>query len=232
MTPPEASVLDVPSQAIKDEAVSWPDKAKAALITDHESYHGVAEFLLGIKALRKKIAETFDPHIKRAFEAHRALTKEKADAETPLTDAETLIKGRLAAWDTEQERLRLEAQRVADEKARQSEEDDRLARAAAMEIEGQQFGDEQMVAEAHELITQPAPVIVAPPVARATPKVSGISYRTVVKFRIVNPDLVPRQYCAPVEAKIRGIVTALGMNANIPGVQTYTERVVAAGGGR
>src|SRR5690348_17585474 len=56
----------------------------------------------------------FRSHVKRAYEAHRALVREKADAEAPLTQAERVIKDALRAYDDEQARLAEEAQRQAE----------------------------------------------------------------------------------------------------------------------
>lgn len=230
MTPTETTVIDVPGREIAAEALSWPARAREARVVDAESYSRTAELLLGIKALKRKIGETFDPHIKRAFETHRGLTRDKAAAEAPLTEAERIIKDNLSQYDREQERLQREAQRQADELARQREEDERLERAAAMEREGNSVGDTQLVAEAQALISEPAPMVVAAPVAKATPKVAGISYRDVYKFRVTNPNLVPRQYLSVNEAAIRSVVNGLKDKANIPGVEVYVERVVAASG--
>lgn len=223
-----ADVLEFPDRAVVSEALTWPERAKSATITDEQSYHAAAQLLLGIKDLRKKIAETFDPHCKRAFEAHRALTKEKADAEAPLTEAERIIKDSIRAFDAEQDRIRREQQRIADEAARVAAETEMLERAAALEAEGHAFGDDAMVEEAHALIETPVTAIAAP-VVKMTPKVAGISMRKTWQFRITNPNAIPRQYLVVDESKIRGVVRALGQAANIPGVDVYEETNVAAG---
>jgi hypothetical protein len=216
-------------RSVATEALTWPDRARAAVVRDAASYEDAAQLLLGIKDLRRKIAETFDPHCKRAYEAHRALTKEKADAEAPLTQAERIIKDSLRAYDAEQERLRREQQRIADEQARREAEDRALEQAAALEREGKDFGDEALVAEAHALINAPIVAPTAAPVAKSTPKVAGITMRKTWNFRVVNEALVPRQYLSVNETKIRGVVRALGAAAAIPGVEVYEETSVAAG---
>lgn len=227
---PTESLTEVPGREVATEAVSWPDRARALAVTTPETYSLAAEMLLGIKALRRKIADTFDPHIKRAYDVHRGLTREKADAEAPLTETERIVKDKLASYDQEQERQQRERQRQADALARQHEEDERLERAAAMELAGKAHGDTELVAEAEALIAEPAPMVVAAPVAKATPKVAGISYRDAWKFRIVNEAVIPRQYLSVNESAIRSVVNGLKDKANIPGVEVYSERVVAAGG--
>lgn len=233
------TVLDIPGQAEKAEARTWPERARAAVIRSAESYTSASELLLGIKSLRKRIAETFDPHIKRAFDAHRALTREKADAEAPLTEAERIVKDAMVAWDQEQERIRIEAQRRADEEARQRDEDERLSRAAAMEREGNEWGDQTLVQEAEALIEAPPAPVVAAPVAKATPVVKGITYRTtysarvidvmaLVKFVAANPSHVA--LLTPNLTALNAQARSLKMGMRIPGVNVVETKDVAAGG--
>lgn len=233
-----ATVLELPDRAVVTEAESWPARARAAQITDTASYAGACELLLGIKDLRRKIAETFDPHVQRACDAHRALVKEKRDAEAPLTEAETIVKGAIAAYDQEQERLLREAQRRLDEEARKKAEDDRLALAAAMELEGKLYGDDALVDEAHALIEAPITPVPVAPAPRTTPKVAGVSIRTtyaaevvdlraLVTFVAANPshlNLLSANMPA-LNAQARSLQAAM----HIPGVRVVPTQSVAAG---
>src|SRR5688572_27692367 len=102
----DSLLLDVPARAVAAEALTWPDRAGAAEVTDPDTYRSAAEHLLGIKALRAKVGETFDPHIQTAHRAHKDLVAEKAKAETPLAEAEKIIKRSLAEYDHAQEEAR------------------------------------------------------------------------------------------------------------------------------
>jgi hypothetical protein len=181
--------------------LTWPEKARDAAVTDAAGYQRASELLLGIKAMRKRIAEVFDPHIARAFEAHRALTREKREAEAPLTEAEDIVKRALVAFDQEQERLRREQQRQAEAEARERAETEALERAAALETEGKAWGDDGLVKEAEQIIEEQiqAPTPAIAPIAKATPKVAGITMRTewtcqldslpaLIKFVAANPQ--------------------------------------------
>lgn len=240
MTPIESTVLEFPAQAseVKADALTWPERARALRITDGESYTRASELLLAIKALRKRAGEVHDPNIKRWLDGHRAALRDKADVEAPLTEAERVVKDAMVAYDREQDRLQREAQRKADEEARQREEQDRLERAAAMEREGNAFGDTALVAEAEALISEPAPIVQAAPVAKATPKVAGITYRTtysaqvtdvvaLIRFVAANPShaalLTPN--LTALNAQARSLRTAL----QIPGVRVIETKDVAAG---
>jgi hypothetical protein len=229
MMPSSYEQLD--ASGVRSEALTWPERAKAARVSDTVTYLTACELLKGIKALRQKIGETFDPHIKRAFEAHRALCREKADAEAPLTEAEMILKRALVAWDTEQERLRREEERRLADEARRQEEQRRLEEAAALEREAERTQDPQLREEAHALFEQPieTPTVV---VAKSTPKVSGITYRELWKYRIADASKVPREYLKVDDIRIGGVVRALKGGTKIPGVEVYVEKVAAAGGGR
>jgi len=223
------AATDPAAEMVKANALAWPEKAAALAVVDDATYGLASEMLKGIKALRNRIAETFDKHIKRAHEAHKGLVKEKADAEAPLTQAEATIKRNLVTYSTEQERLRkLKEQRLA-EMARQQEEERQLAEAAALESYAVETGDAEMLVTAQEIAAAPvvAPVIVLP---KATPVVSGISFRDVWKFRVVNAALVPREYLSVDEVKIGGVVRAMKNTVTIPGVDIYSEKVASASG--
>lgn len=238
------------------EALAWPERAAALAITTPESYVSAGELLKGIKALRAKIAETFDPHIKRALEAHRALVAERRAAEDPLTAAEGVIKGKLVAYDAEQERLRrLEEQRVREE-ARRQEEIRRLEEAAELERQARErqaqaallVDDEiaQQIAqqEAAELQTQAeatiaepveAPVVFVP---KATPKVAGISYRETWSAQVVDAMALIRHVAAhpehanlltPNTTALNGLARSLRQSMAIPGVKAVATRQVASG---
>jgi hypothetical protein len=229
MTPDLALVIDNDPEAVRCEALAWPERAAALQVSDPASYEAGGALLKAIKSLRNRIAETFDPHIKRAHEAHKALVREKAEAEAPLTQAETTIKRALIGYTEAEEKRRREEERRLAEVARKADEARRLAEAAALEAEALATGDDEMLATAQEMVTAPvaAPVIVLP---TERPKVAGLSYRDVWKFRIVNPSLIPRQYLIPNEQAIGGVVRSLKGSAQIPGVEVYCEKVASASG--
>ena len=212
------------SELVKKEALSWPDRAKTLKVKDNDSYLQGGDLLKGIKALRQKIAELFDPHIKRAYDAHKALVREKADAEMPLTEAERIIKGALVAYTEEQERKRRDEERRLAEEARRREEDRRVAEAAALEQAGEY---DEAVAVLAEAETAPTPVVV---LASATPKVQGISYRTVWRFRIIDAKKIPDEYKVPDETKIGAVVRAMKGETRIAGIEVYEDRIAAASG--
>jgi hypothetical protein len=235
MTPLELVVDN--SSEVKAEALTWPERAKALKILDHDKYCDAAEMLKNIKALRVRIAETFDPHVKRAHDAHKALVKEKADAEAPLTEAERVLKTAIVAYDQEQERLRREEERRLQEIARKDEETRRLNEAAAMEAEGNRTEDPELLYEANKLIETPAPTPVVT-VARTTPKVSGVTMRETWSGRVTDKTRLIRfvaehpEYANLIEpnmAAVNALARSLKGALKVDGVQAFATQSVAAG---
>lgn len=223
---------------VMTEALSWPEKAMALKVTSVETCERAAEMLLGIKALRKKVAETFDPHIKRAYEAHRALCREKTEAEAPLTEAERMLKDSLSAYNAEQDRLRREEERRLQEQARREEEQRRLAEAAELEAQAVAEGNADLQAEAEAMIAAPIETPYTP-VKSATPKVAGIAYtktwkaectdlRALIQAAAKTPQLAGLLMANQVG--INGILKALKGDMNkIPGIRAWEVDDVRAG---
>lgn len=153
-----------------------------------------------------------------------------------LEEAEALLKRSISNFQQEQERIRREEQRKADEAA--AAERKRIAEeAAALERQGQealQSGTPEAIERAQEVIAQAEDLrtrqqmTVAPIVDSAPTKVSGISSRQNWKFEITDASLIPREYLMPDEKKISGVVKAMKDATNISGIRAYPESVVSA----
>ncbi|MDQ3171339.1 MAG: hypothetical protein M3Q55_14485 [Acidobacteriota bacterium] len=234
----DAEIHLVSANQVRSEALTWPERARAVVIRDDASYTGAAELLKGIKALRGRIAETFDPHIKRAHEAHKALVRDKTETEAPLTEAEGVLKQTLVTYQQEQEAIRRAEARRLEDAARQAEETRRLEEAAALERVAADTGDESMRATAHEVLDAPMPTM-AVPVARATPKVAGISYRETYSGRVVSvPKLIAfvgrnpqfSNLLTPNMTAINQLARAHKDMLQIDGIEVVKERIAAASG--
>ena len=164
------AVLPKQEVNLEQKALSWPDKARSLVVKDQRSYDHAGELLKGIKDLRAKIDETFDPIIKKNREALNTSREQKAKAADPLDAAEKILKDNRVAWFQEQERLRLERQQQADREA-----EERAAKQRERELaDAKRQGASR--AEMKALATQPVmvvPVTVEPTVE----KVAGISLR-------------------------------------------------------
>jgi hypothetical protein len=110
-----------------------------------------------------------------------------------------------------------ERNRKIAEEMKKQEEEMKLAQALALE----QAGEKELAEAVLEQPSNIVPLIVAKP---EIPNV-GVSFRKVWKFRIVNPDLIPREYLKIDEVKIGQVVRAMKDGTNIPGVEVFTELV-------
>lgn len=86
-------------QELETRALSFPEQAKQLQIVDQKSLDYASNFLISIKGMRKEIDETFDPGIKKAYEAHKAAVALKKKFETPLAEAEATVKPMIASCD-------------------------------------------------------------------------------------------------------------------------------------
>ena len=225
------------SEVVREEALSWPDRARAVPVVDNESYVVAAELLKGIKALRRRIGEVFDPHVTRAHEAHKALVREKKDAEAPLTEAEGLIKRALVTYTEDQERARRAEEQRLREDARRREEQRRLEEAAALERQAVDSGNVALGIEAQTLLDTPVETP-AVQVAPTTPKVAGISYRDTYRAQLVNlMALVTHVATHPEHANLltlnqpaaNQLARSLKTNLRVPGLEVVVQTVPAAG---
>jgi hypothetical protein len=226
------------SQAVREEALAWPDRAAALAVVDDATCVQASELLKGIKALRLRIAETFDPHIKRAHDAHKALLKEKQDAEGPLTVAERVLKDRLVAYEQVQETARAARERELQQQAQREEETRRLNDAAALEREAAALNDPSLLYEAEALLEQPivAPLVTLP---STTPKVAGVTYRESWKAdpavdvkalaAAVASGAAPVTLLLPNLPALNQLARATKGTHPVPGVRFVRERLVAAG---
>ena len=136
-------------------------------VVDRATHEGA---LLEMKALRgaeKKVKERLDPIIKSANDAHKGLTKLRADLLRPIEQVFAVVDGRCKTFEaTERAKAEAEQRRLQDE-ARVREEERQLLDAIAAEESGDQA---QAAAILEEKPTVPV-VYVAPVLA----KVTGVS---------------------------------------------------------
>lgn len=118
------------------EGLTMIERAMATKVVTEDDYKAAIAVEMGLNALVKEIKETFDPLAKRAHDAHRAITTERAKQLAAPEQAIRHLQSLREAWTREQraiaerERLRLEAAQ------RREAEDAALAAAAELEAEG------------------------------------------------------------------------------------------------
>lgn len=223
-------VLNTERQEIEQKALSIPEHARDLKIINTETYQRGGELLVAIKGLRKEIDNCFSPIIEKAFAAHKEAVAQRRKVEAPLVEAEAILKPAMAAWDTEQERIRREEQRRLEDAARKRAEDEQLAMAAQAE----RAGDKESAQAIIDAPVEVAPVIVP----TAAPKLSGVSYRENWSAQVVDIMALIKAVAAGQQPAslltvnlpaLNQMARALKDSLNIPGVKAVCEKVVAAG---
>lgn len=147
--------------------------------------------------------------LKKITKHSNELEKKRKEFAAPFLDASKEIKA-LADQersDLEDEKARLKKimiKWIDIQEAKRKKEEEAAARLAAAEAEKDPFGDGANVP--------------AEPVT-SEPKKFASSKRTVYAFDVVNPNLVPREFCSPDDAKIRAYVNENKDAAKIDGVR-------------
>ena len=194
-------------------------EARVFKVATDTDYQAAGARLQAIKALRKKVDETFDPIIQKAHAAHKEAVARKKEHESPLIDAEMIYKRQILAFQQEQERKARAAQARLEEQARKERE--RLeARAERAAQSGKQ--------EKAEQLREQAATVVAPVVSIDTPRVAGISTRESWDYEITDESKLPREYLMADHKKIASIVRSFKTATNIPGVRVFQKQTLAS----
>lgn len=237
-------IISIDKHGLETESASWAARAKDLKITDRDSYQNASHLLISVKHFRTKIAAWFAPHVEAAMEtkrraeaARKALVDEQGRMESPLVEAETLLKRSLLKWDEEQERVRQEQERQLQEEARKRAEALTLEAAAAMESEAVATGNAEMLQEAQDILEQPieTPLVT---VSKGMPRVQGITYRDNWKAHdridikalaaAVADGRASINFLVPNMTALNQFARATKGTQDVPGVRIYNDRQVAA----
>ena len=234
----EAALKVAETNEVEGRALSIVDQAKAVKVTDAETYTAAGTLWKQIGEMIKEVKDAFDPICEAANRAHKAATAKRASFFDPLTAAQRSVKGLMAAYDAEQERIRkaeearLEAERKAEEERlrkieldkieaeARAEEERLLEAAAAAEKAGNTEKAEELTAQAIETTERAqqetsfvasAPLATAPvKVQKGVPKiVGGPVFREVWSAEVMDIKAL----CRAVGA---GTVSSEYVTANMP----------------
>lgn len=210
-------------QELGQQVVTWTQFANGLEITDESTADRASRCLVTVKELQSQADESFDPIIKKAYEAHREAIAQKKRIVEPLEQATATLKTKLGSW------LEEERRRIEDEQRRlQAEADHRAAEQREAEIEEAEVSG--ATTEEIEVLAQ-APLAVAP-VLRTVPKLNGVSARqlwlaqvtdlqALVKFIAQNPQYL--NLVQPNTTAINALARTLRSAAQIPGVKVWQD---------
>lgn len=215
---------------IKQEALTVIEQAKIVRIVDQASYDEAADLLLNqIKPFRKRWLAYWSDVKGPAWQAYQAIQKKFTDGDKPLEAAENTVKAEINRFDQEQERIRAERQREAEETLRKQQEEENLRAATMAEESG---ATEE---EVNAIVSAPI-VTVAPPVEPTYAKASGISSRENWKARVtdlkklcaaIGKGQVPITYVLPNESVLNARAKADKQTLNVPGVVAFNDPVIS-----
>lgn len=183
------------------QAIALYDGAKKIQVITADDYTNAGQILKEVKGkskqldeLRKSMTRPLDDSKKKIMEFFRP-------AEEKLAEAARIISKPMIEWETQQERNRREAERIAQEEAQKRAEEEALQLA----VEVEQSGDTEL---AEQIISQPVQVPVVK-IASAVPKTNGTFSRETWKAEVVDIK-------ALASAVASGKVPAEALQANMP----------------
>jgi hypothetical protein len=157
--------------------------AAGLVIKTREAYESAAERLKVVKGALAQIEDARTRITKPLVEAQRETNAQAKAAAAPFLADELVIKNAMIRYSDEQDRLREEEQRKANEAARKEQERlQEIANRAAAK------GQEDKAEKFQERAAQ----VVAPVAQQAAPKVGGITIPKVWVFEITDESKIPR----------------------------------------
>lgn len=196
-------------------------QAHGLRIVSTDDYELACTFLQLIARRKLQVGETFDPIVEKAHAAHREAVAQRKKFLDPLLQAESITKGKIAAYRADVERQRRTEERKLQAAATAQAQADATAQAEQLKAAGEPELAEITIREAADA---PAPIVV---LESSIPKQNGISGRTNWKYRIVDESLIPREFLSPDPVKIGAVVRSQKGLARIPGIEVYSEDSVA-----
>jgi hypothetical protein len=211
------SEIDTYAAKINETATSALALVERTVVKDEASYAFVAEQRALAGTFIKEAKAKMKPTITKAHEAHKAaLALEKELCALPEKVIQ-LCDSKLIPYREAQEAAKRALIEEEQRKAREAQE-----RALAEAQKAMAAGDKKAVEAAKQVIVQAeAPVTLAASLD-STPKVAGVSYRTVSEVVVIAPSLVPDEYWELNMVKVRE--DALNGVA-IPGVEVRKKTV-------
>ena len=190
-------------------------KADKIKVVDQKSFSVAEKMLVTVKDFIKGVNDLFDPPIKKAHEAHRAMIAAKKEVADPLLNAERSLKSSLKAYLMEEARARHEA-----EEKRKFEQEALLAKLEKERDDGDTKLAEETFDKIEEIHEESLKV-------EETPQMVGVTKKTLIRWKVSDLDLVPRDLLTVDKPKVDEIVKRMKMNASIPGIEVYEDLVIA-----
>lgn len=208
---------------VGDEVNALVVEARAFVIRTPEDANEAATRRNDVAGRESAILTWFDEPTSVLHKAWKAMTTRRAKAVERYAEPKAIWNEKLRDWNTEQERLRREAEQAAEKERLRLMEEDRLRRAE----EAEAAGDDDL-AEAIVDGRAPVPVPHVPIAAPVPQKVAGVSFVKKWKAEVVDMGALIKAVAAQPELRpllavnqvaLNRMASALGDALNIPGVR-------------
>ena len=194
-------------QEVTQQTGDIMEKAKGVVVVDDAGVESASIILKTISDAKKSIEDRRTFFVKPLNDQVKKINDLFKTIATPLSVADSLIRGKILTYRTkQQEALRKEQERLDAQARKEQKKAD--AKAERMGVES---------------VTITAPVVAPPPTT-----IGNATVKKVWKFKVVDPTIVPRDYMAVDETKIRAAVRD-GIRS-IQGVEIFQEDQLSIGG--
>lgn len=187
-------------------------------ITNPETYRRAGDLLVALKDMDKAIRNYFRPLKESAHKAWQSICKRETEELSKIKKPISYLNEQMTLYNIAEEKKRQEELIRITAELQKQEEARRLELAEQLEKAGN-------TEEAEAILTEDI-FIPKPMVEKTTPKINGLTLTTTWKWRVIDANIIPREYLKIDEAKINSVVKALKDNANIPGIEVYPEQTM------
>lgn len=202
-------------EEVKKQSALIVRRAIKVTVTDQKSLTVAEVLIVQVKDFIKGINDLFDPPIKKAHEAHRAMIAAKKEIADPLLNAERVLKSAVKDYLVEEERTRKAA-----EDQRKFEQEALLAKLEAEREKNDTKAADETFEQIEEIHAESMKV-------EEAPQMTGLTKKTLIRWRVSDLDLVPRDLLTIDKAKVDEIVKRMKLDAEIPGIEIYEDVSIA-----
>lgn len=205
---------------LEQDVTSLMESSTDVVVNNSEDLNRVTACIKGIKGLQKKVSETFDPIVDKAHQSHKESISQRDKYLKPLQELERKYKVAISDFNKRIEAAQREREQVANESLAKVAEAKRQELLNKANESSNVWESEVFKEQAKEV--KPITVDVQKKVIES----EGLSLRKNWKARIVDFDLIPREYLIANESLLNKVAKESEKESHIPGVEFYNDASV------
>lgn len=176
------------TETVESQAFEISQQAKTLKVLDEKTYLEAGEMLRTLKGMKNKVTDFFAPMKAKSYAAWKEICAKENEAVRPLDDADKFLRIEAGKYLDEQERIRKEAQRKAEEEARAAAEKEKqrlLDQAVKAEEKGKAEKAEALLEKAEMVYQEP---VVVPSVVQKTTRLETGSVTRKSDIQVIVSD--------------------------------------------